>query len=128
MSELVKRPVPGAKLADRLVSNSNSFRENLSILNRGLKRARHATERYSFDHQMVHDLGLTAIGGVVLLTYAYLAQQFGLSPASEVILAAGVSGSRGKMDMDAPIVPPHIVEHNKKWKGEVWKDPDSKNK
>lgn len=115
MIETIGRPVPGARVADRLALNGQSFLKNLNTLTRGLKRARKATESYSFDRQIVHELGLTVIGGIVLLAYSHFAQHFGLSPTSEVILAASVSGSGKRMDMNAPIVPPDIIKHNKEW-------------
>ena len=90
-----KRSVPGARLARQLVGNGASPAESIKRLGTLMKRAKQATEGISFDRQLVHNIGLTIIGAIVLYSYEYLATHLGLSHAPDVFLAAGFSGSGG---------------------------------
>ncbi|MCL4364539.1 hypothetical protein M1328_04860 [Patescibacteria group bacterium] len=87
------RPVPGARLAQSLVTDHQPFGKSLATLSKTLSKAKAVTADMHFDRQLIHNVGLTVFGAFVLLTYQHLATHFGLPNAPEVFLAAGLSGS-----------------------------------
>lgn len=86
-----------------------------------------------------HSVLVNTLSLVAIATYEYIRAHGGINlPSTEVIasplLGASFSNSPGEVkgknrdwvNMDGPIVPPEVIKHNKKWKGEVWKDPKNK--